>query len=206
MPQTDPQPAAHAVSRNPATGELIATYPFQTPVEVEDLLTTNAAAASMWRATPMARRDLRDELHGQVQRTIAAGATLLLGGHPIEGTGNFYAPTVLADVKPGMASFDEETFGPVASIVVAEDAEHAIELANTSEYGLGGSLWTSDVARAQRVARRLETGGVFINGYPASNARIPVGGVKKSGYGRELSHFGLREFTNVQAVWAKTVN
>jgi succinate-semialdehyde dehydrogenase len=206
MPQTDPQPAAHAVSRNPATGELIATYPFQTPVEVEDLLTTNAAAASMWRATPMARRDLRDELHGQVQRTIAAGATLLLGGHPIEGTGSFYAPTVLADVKPGMASFDEETFGPVASIVVAEDAEHAIELANTSEYGLGGSLWTSDVARAQRVARRLETGGVFINGYPASNARIPVGGVKKSGYGRELSHFGLREFTNVQAVWAKTVN
>lgn len=206
MPQTDPQPAAHAVSRNPATGELIATYPFQTPVEVEDLLTTNAAAASMWRATPMARRDLRDELHGQVQRTIAAGATLLLGGHPINGPGNFYAPTVLADVKPGMASFDEETFGPVASIVVAEDAEHAIELANTSEYGLGGSLWTSDVARAQRVARRLETGGVFINGYPASNARIPVGGVKKSGYGRELSHFGLREFTNAQAVWAKTVN
>lgn len=155
---------------------------------------------------PMARRDLRDELHGQVRRSLAAGATLLLGGHPIAGPGNFYAPTVLADVKPGMASFDEETFGPVASIVVAEDAEHAIELANTSEYGLGGSLWTSDVARAQRVARRLETGGVFINGYPASNARIPVGGVKKSGYGRELSHFGLREFINAQAVWAKTVN
>ena len=154
---------------------------------------------------PMARHDLRDELHGQVQRTLAAGATLLLGGYPIEGPGNFYAPTVLAEVKPGMASFDEETFGPVASMVVAEDAEHAIELANTSEYGLGGSLWTSDVARAQRIARRLETGGVFINGYPASNPRIPVGGVKKSGYGRELSHFGLREFTNAQAVWAKQV-
>ncbi len=154
---------------------------------------------------PMARSDLRDELHDQVQRTLAAGATLLLGGHKIDGPGNFYAPTVLADVKPGMASFDEETFGPVASIVVAEDAEHAIELANTSEYGLGGSLWTADVARAQRIARRLETGGVFINGFAASNARIPVGGVKKSGYGRELSHFGLREFTNVQAVWAKAV-
>jgi succinate-semialdehyde dehydrogenase len=154
---------------------------------------------------PMARNDLRDELHNQVERTLAAGATLLLGGHKIDGPGNFYAPTVLADVKPGMAVFDEETFGPVAAITVAEDAEHAIELANTSDYGLGGSLWTGDVARAQRIARRLETGGVFINGFSASNPRIPVGGVKKSGYGRELSHFGLREFTNAQAVWARTV-
>jgi succinate-semialdehyde dehydrogenase len=155
---------------------------------------------------PMARADLRDELHRQVERTIAAGATLALGGHAIEGTGNYYAPTVLTDVLPGMAAFDEETFGPVAAITVADGAEHAITLANTSDYGLGGSLWTSDVARAQRIARRLETGGVFINGYPATNARIPVGGVKNSGYGRELSHFGLREFTNAQAVWARTVD
>lgn len=154
---------------------------------------------------PMARGDLRDELHTQVERTIAAGAILLLGGKKVAGPGNYYEPTVLADVTPGMAAFDEETFGPVAAITVAENAEQAILLANTSDYGLGGSLWTQDVERAQRIARRLETGGVFINGFPASNARIPVGGVKKSGYGRELSHFGLREFTNAQAVWAKTV-
>lgn len=155
---------------------------------------------------PMARADLRDELDDQVQRTLAAGATLLLGGKKIDGPGNFYAPTVLADVKPGMAAFDEETFGPVAAITIAANAEDAILLANTSDYGLGGSLWTQDIPRAQRIARRLETGGVFINGFPATNARIPVGGVKKSGYGRELSHFGLREFTNAQAVWAKRVD
>jgi succinate-semialdehyde dehydrogenase len=154
---------------------------------------------------PMARKDLRDELHDQVQRTLAEGATLLLGGNKVAGPGNYYEPTVLGDVAPGMTAFDEETFGPVAAIAVADDMEHAIELANTSDYGLGGNLWTSDTERAQRIARRLETGGVFINGFSASNPRIPVGGVKKSGYGRELSHFGLREFTNAQAVWTKTV-
>ena len=111
---------------------------------------------------------------------------------------------MLTDVLPGMAAFDEETFGPVAAITIADNAEHAIALANNSDYGLGGSLWSSDVQQARRITRRLETGCVFINGYPATDARIPAGGVKKSGYGRELSHFGLREFTNAQAVWART--
>lgn len=152
---------------------------------------------------PMARADLRDELHGQVERTLSAGARLLLGGEKIAGAGNFYTPTVLADVTPGMAAFDEETFGPVAAITVADDAEHAIELANASDYGLGGALWTGDLERGRRLARRIETGGVFVNGFSLTDPRIPTGGVKKSGYGRELSHFGLREFTNAQAVWIK---
>ncbi len=152
---------------------------------------------------PIARDDLRDGVHDQVERSIASGAKLLLGGKKVDGPGFFYEPTVLADVVPGMAAFDEEIFGPVAAITIAEDTEHAVSLANTSDYGLSGNLWTTDTEKARAMARRLETGGVFINGFSASNPRIPVGGVKKSGYGRELSHFGLREFTNAQAVWEK---
>ena len=150
---------------------------------------------------PMARYDLRDELHGQVLQTLSEGATLLLGGVKVEGAGNFYAPTILADVRPGMTSFKEELFGPVASLIVARDAEHAVELANDSEFGLAGSIWTADVLKARAMAARLDTGGVFINGYTASDARVPIGGVKKSGFGRELSHFGIREFCNAQTVW-----
>lgn len=150
---------------------------------------------------PMARFDLRDEVDGQVQSTIAQGARVLLGGHKLEGDGNFYAPTILADVTPGMTSFTQEVFGPVASLIVARDAEHALELANDSEFGLAGSIWSADVERAKRMASQINTGGVFINGYTASDPRVPIGGVKKSGFGRELSHFGLREFMNAQTVW-----
>jgi succinate-semialdehyde dehydrogenase len=152
---------------------------------------------------PIARGDLRDGIHDQVERSIKSGAKLLLGGHKMDGPGYFYEPTVLADVAPGMAAFDEEVFGPVGVLSVAEDAEDAIRLANTSEYGLSGNIWTADVEKARGMARRMDTGGVFINGFTASNARVPVGGVKLSGYGRELSHFGLREFTNAQTVWVK---
>ncbi len=150
---------------------------------------------------PIARDDLRDGVHDQVERSVKAGARVLAGGARVDGAGFFYQPTVLGDVRPGMAAFDEEIFGPVAALVVAEDEEDAIRLANASDYGLSSNLWTTDLDKARRLARRIEAGGVFINGFTASNPRIPVGGVKQSGYGRELSHFGLREFTNPQVVW-----
>ncbi|WP_313299208.1 aldehyde dehydrogenase family protein [Pseudomonas sp.] len=150
---------------------------------------------------PMARYDLRDELDGQVQATLAEGATLLLGGNKLEGVGNFYAPTVFANVTPDMTAFKQELFGPVAAIITAGDAEHAVELANDSEFGLASTIYTADYALAERMTAALDTGAVFINGYCASDPRVAFGGVKKSGFGRELSHFGVREFTNAQTVW-----
>jgi succinate-semialdehyde dehydrogenase/glutarate-semialdehyde dehydrogenase len=150
---------------------------------------------------PLARADLRDGLDRQVRESVAAGARVVTGGKPIDGPGAFYEATILADVRPGMAAFDEETFGPVAAVVEARDADDAVALANASQYGLGGNLWTRDVARAEALAARLESGAVFINGMTASDPRLPFGGVKKSGYGRELSSFGIQEFVNVQTVW-----
>lgn len=154
---------------------------------------------------PMARFDLRDELHQQVEDSLAQGATLLLGGEKIAGKGNYYAVTVLSDVTPEMTAFRQELFGPVAAITVAKNAEHALALANDSEFGLSATLFTGDEALAQTMASRLECGGVFINGYSASDARVAFGGVKKSGFGRELSHFGLHEFCNVQTVWKNRI-
>ena len=152
---------------------------------------------------PIARADLRDGLDRQVKATLAEGAELMMGGQARPGPGFFYEPTVFGQVRRGMTAFGEETFGPVAAMVVAQDAEEAVALANDSEYGLGGNLWTRNIDRARAIARRLETGAVFINGYTITDPRTPVGGVKKSGYGRELSHFGAREFVNAQTVWIK---
>ena len=154
---------------------------------------------------PMARFDLRDELHQQVQATLAEGATLLLGGEKLAGAGNYYAPTVLGNVTPTMTAFRQELFGPVAAISVATDADHALALANDSDFGLSATVFTANAELADRFARQLECGGVFINGYSASDARVAFGGVKKSGFGRELSHFGLHEFCNVQTVWKDRV-
>ncbi|MGA9752401.1 MAG: NAD-dependent succinate-semialdehyde dehydrogenase [Acidobacteriota bacterium] len=158
----------------------------------------------MDRATdvgPLARADLREDLQGQVDRTVAAGAHLALGGRPMEGRGYFYPPTVLTGVEPGMAAFEEETFGPVAAVVRAQDAEHAIVLANASPFGLGACLWTADTERGAALAAEVEAGAVFVNGIVKSDPRLPFGGVKRSGYGRELSAFGIREFVNVKSVW-----
>jgi succinate-semialdehyde dehydrogenase/glutarate-semialdehyde dehydrogenase len=150
---------------------------------------------------PMARANLRATLHDQVQRTLAAGASLLLGGDVVEGPGFYYQPTILDQVTPDMAAFMEETFGPVAAVIRARDADHAIELANQTEFGLGAAIWSQDVARAQQLARRVQAGAVFVNGMVASDPRLPFGGIKHSGYGRELGDFGIREFVNVKTLW-----
>jgi succinate-semialdehyde dehydrogenase/glutarate-semialdehyde dehydrogenase len=150
---------------------------------------------------PLARRDLLEALERQVDASVRMGARILTGGERLSGKGFFYRPTVLADVTPNMPVFKEETFGPVAAVLRVRDADEAVRAANDSAYGLGASLWTRDAARGDRLARRIESGSVFINGMVASDPRLPFGGIKRSGYGRELSAFGIREFTNVQTIW-----
>jgi succinate-semialdehyde dehydrogenase/glutarate-semialdehyde dehydrogenase len=152
---------------------------------------------------PMAREDLLDSLDDQVKRSVEAGAQLRTGGKRLEGKGWYYAPTVLTGVQPGMAAFDEETFGPVAAVIRARDAAEAIELANRSRFGLGASIWTADAARGEDLAAEIESGCVFVNGIVKSDPRLPFGGVKSSGYGRELSEVGIREFVNIKTVWIK---
>ncbi|XVV10748.1 aldehyde dehydrogenase family protein [Actinoplanes sp. CA-131856] len=149
---------------------------------------------------PMARADLRDALHDQVTRTIGQGATLLTGGKPADGPGFFYPPTVLDHVEPGMAAFAEETFGPVAVIVRARDDEHAVALANDTAFGLGAAVWSRS-ERGLAAGRRIRSGALFVNAIVASDPRLPFGGVGRSGYGRELSAEGTREFTNVRTVY-----
>ena len=150
---------------------------------------------------PQARADLRDELHRQVEESVKRGAKRLLGGEIPPGKGAFYPPTLLAGVDKGMPAFDQETFGPVAAVVRAKDESDAIRLANDSTFGLGASLWTQDRARAERLAARIEAGAIFVNGIVKSDPRLPFGGIKRSGYGRELSEYGIREFVNIKSVW-----
>ena len=150
---------------------------------------------------PLARLDLLENLQRQVTQSVGKGARVVVGGHRLPTRGYFYAPTLLADAKPGMAVFDEETFGPVAALIVARDIDEAITLANRSAYGLGASVWTRDTAMAARIAEQLDAGMVFINGIVKSDPRLPFGGIKRSGYGRELSSFGIREFVNIKTVW-----
>ncbi len=152
---------------------------------------------------PMARQDLRDELHRQVVDSIEAGAEARTGCRPLDGDGAYYAPSLLDHVAPGMPAHDEELFGPVAAVVRVADEDEAIAVANGSVYGLGGSVWTRDATRGERLARRIESGIVFVNGMVKSDPRLPFGGIKASGYGRELASLGLREFLNVKTVWIR---
>lgn len=150
---------------------------------------------------PLARADLRETLERQVRESVRMGARVLTGGERGEGKGWYYQPTVLADVTEDMPVFKEETFGPVAAVLRVRDAEDAVRVANDSAYGLGASLWTRDLRLGEALARRIESGSVFVNGMVASDPRLPFGGVKRSGYGRELSSYGIREFVNIQTIW-----
>jgi succinate-semialdehyde dehydrogenase/glutarate-semialdehyde dehydrogenase len=150
---------------------------------------------------PLARADLVDALERQVRESVGMGARVLTGGKRLDGKGNYFEPTVLGGVAPNMPVFREESFGPVAALIRVRDAEEALQVANDSDFGLGSAIWTADVEKAREMAGRVEAGMVFINGMVASDARLPFGGIKRSGFGRELSEIGIREFTNAQTVW-----
>ena len=168
-----------------------------------EALTTGDPLLAETRMGPMARIDLRDELHGQVVDSIAAGAKAVTGCEPLTGPGAFYKPSILDRVEAGMRAYSEEIFGPVAIVIRARDEIDALRIANESDYGLGGSVWTKDSKRGERVARQLESGCAFVNGFVKSDARLPFGGIKRSGYGRELSSHGIHEFVNAKTIWIK---
>jgi succinate-semialdehyde dehydrogenase/glutarate-semialdehyde dehydrogenase len=150
---------------------------------------------------PLARRDIRDTLHEQVLHSVAGGARLVIGGEAGANEGWFYAPSILDRVGPGMPAYGEELFGPVAAVIRARDEADALRIANDSPYGLGGSVWTTDSARGEAFARAMACGCAFVNGLVKSDPRLPFGGIKASGYGRELGTLGIRELVNAKTVW-----
>ncbi|MBI1939325.1 MAG: NAD-dependent succinate-semialdehyde dehydrogenase [Ignavibacteriales bacterium] len=152
---------------------------------------------------PIAREDLLLELDQQVKQSVAKGAQILCGGNRLNREGFYYAPTILANLKKGMPAYDDEIFGPVASLIKVKEESEAITVANDSLFGLGASLWTNDIEKAKQLASKIESGSVFINGMVKSDPRLPFGGIKNSGYGRELSHYGIKEFVNIKTVWIK---
>ncbi|CAM2873432.1 NAD-dependent succinate-semialdehyde dehydrogenase [Legionella worsleiensis] len=169
--------------------EEISTYKMGDPMNLETQI------------GPLARKDLRDNLHNQVEKSIKQGAKLLLGGIIPEGMGFYYPPTVLSNVKPGMSAFDEELFGPVLSICAVENEDEAISFANRSQYGLGAAVFTRNLHKGEWIAaNEIEAGVCFVNSFVASDPRLPFGGIKQSGYGRELSREGILEFVNTKTV------
>jgi succinate-semialdehyde dehydrogenase/glutarate-semialdehyde dehydrogenase len=152
---------------------------------------------------PIAREDLLLEIDNQVKKSVTKGAVVLCGGKRIPRQGYYYAPTILSNISKGMPAYDEEIFGPVASLIRVKDQEEAIMTANDTKFGLGASLWTSDLTKARNLAGRIEAGSVFINGMVKSDPRLPFGGIKNSGYGRELANYGIKEFVNIKTVWVK---
>ncbi len=154
---------------------------------------------------PLAMPQIIQDLDQQVQRSVAAGAKLLTGGKRLGDRGNFYAPTVLSNIPHDSPAACEETFGPVASLFRVRDAEEAIRVANETKFGLGASVWTRDRQEAERFIDGIESGQVFVNAMVASDPRVPFGGVKHSGFGRELGVYGIREFVNIKTVWIATL-
>jgi succinate-semialdehyde dehydrogenase/glutarate-semialdehyde dehydrogenase len=151
---------------------------------------------------PLSTEAAAENLRKQVDSAIQAGATVVIGGDRPKGNGAFFNPTILTDITPEMPTYDQELFGPVASVYVVKDEAAAIHLANDSSYGLGGCVFTNDIARGRRVAEQIESGMVFINQPTRSQAELPFGGIKNSGYGRELSHLGIMEFINKKLIHA----
>lgn len=182
---------------------LVETFTEQFKQAIETDLVVGNPMDEASTLAPMARQDLLDELHQQVMKSVEMGAKIVTGGYQLDRPGAYYAPTILTNVSSGMPAYDEEFFGPVAIILKASEPAHALGLANGIDYGLGGSIWTNDLATAETMARGMESGATFINSPTFSDPRLPFGGVKSSGYGRELSAQGIREFTNLKTIWVK---
>jgi succinate-semialdehyde dehydrogenase / glutarate-semialdehyde dehydrogenase len=171
--------------------------------EKVDALTTGNPLDERTTLAPLARLDLRETLHKQVLASIGSGASAVAGCVPISGPGAFYNASILDHVRPGMPAYDEEVFGPVACIVRVRDENEALSVANDSRFGLGASIWTKDQEHGEKLARTIEAGACFVNGIVKSDPRLPFGGIKSSGYGRELSHHGIREFLNIKTLWVR---
>jgi len=176
--------------------EVLDEFADSVKTEIQKLKQGNPFDASVTTG-PMARLDLAEKLYDQMNRSVNEGAEIIVGG---EADGCNYQPTLLINVQPGMAAFDEETFGPLFSIITAEDETKAINLANASRFGLGGNIWTKDIDKGIAIARKINSGSVFINSMVKSEPALPFGGIKKSGYGRELSKHGIMEFVNIKTI------